>query len=76
MSPDQSGDRFETVATVSVDEVRASGAGFVLAGRGTDRQDYRVELRFDVPVDAKTRKVLGELLSEVELRVLRRTASR
>ena len=76
MSPDQSGDRFEVVAVVSVEEVRASGAGFVLAGRGTDRQDYRVELRFDVPVDAKTRKVLGELLSEVELRVLRRTASR
>jgi hypothetical protein len=73
MSPDQSGDPFEVVATVSVDEVRASGAGFVLSGRGTDRQDYRVELRFDVPVDAKTRKVLGELLSEAELRVLLRT---
>jgi hypothetical protein len=76
MSPDQSGDSFEVVAIVSVDEVRASGAGFVLAGRGTDRQDYRVELRFDVPVDGKTRKVLGELLSEAELRVLRRTTPR
>jgi hypothetical protein len=76
MSSDQSGDRFEAIAAVSVDEVRTSGAGFVLAGRGTDRQDYRVELRFDVPVDAKTRKVLGELLSEVELRVLRRATPR
>jgi hypothetical protein len=76
MSPDQSGDPFEAVAIVSVDEVRASGAGFVLAGRGTDQQDYRVELHFDVPVDAKTRKVLGELLSEAELRVLRRTPPR
>jgi hypothetical protein len=72
MSPDQSGDSFDVVATVSVDEVRAFGAGFVLSGRGTDEHDYRVELRFDVPVDAKTRKVLGELLSEAELRVLRR----
>jgi hypothetical protein len=76
MSPGQSGDPFEVVAIVSVDEVRASGAGFVLAGRGTDRQDYRVELRFDIPVDAKTRKVLGELLSEAELRVLLRTTPR
>ena len=76
MSSDQSGDRFEAIAAVSVDEVRASGAGFVLTGRGTDRQDYRIELRFDVPVDAKTRKVLGELLSEVELRVLRRATPR
>ena len=76
MSPDQSSDSFEVVAIVSVDEVRASGAGFILSGRGTDRQDYRVELSFDVPVDAKTRKVLGELLSEAELRVLRRTPPR
>ena len=76
MIPDQSGDPFEVVATVSVDEVRASGAGFVLAGSGADRQSYRVELHFDVPVDAKTRKVLGELLSEAELRVLRRTPPR
>ena len=72
MSPDQSSDSFEVVAIVSVDEVRASGAGFVLSGRGTDQHDYRVELSFDVPVDAKTRKVLGELLSEAELRVLLR----
>lgn len=76
MSPDQSGDRFDVVADIPVDEVRTSGAGFVLSGRGTDRQDYRLELRFDVPVDAKTRKVLGELLSEAELRVLRRSAAR
>lgn len=76
MSPDQSGDRFDVVADIPVDEVRASGAGFVLAGRGADRQDYRLELRFDVPVDAKTRKVLGELLSEAEVRVLRRTPPR
>lgn len=75
MSPEQSGERFDLVADIPVDEVRTSGTGFVLTGRGADRQAYRLELRFDVPVDAKTRKVLAELLSELELRVLRRAAT-
>jgi len=72
MRPDPSAERFDLVADISIEEVRASGSGFTLAGRGADRQDYRLEVRFDVPVDAKTRKVLGELLSEAEVRVLRR----
>jgi len=74
MSPDRPAESFDLVALIPVDEVRVVGAGFVLQGRGTDRHDYRLDLRFDVPVDAKTRKVLAELLSEAELRVLRRAA--
>lgn len=73
MRHDPTHDRFDLVADIPIEEVRASGTGFALAGRGADRQDYRLEVRFDVPVDAKTRKVLGELLSEAEVRVLRRT---
>ena len=72
MSDDRSGGSYELVADIPVDEVRSAGGGFVLQGRGTDRNDYRLELHFGVPVDARTRKVLAELLSEVELRVLRR----
>jgi len=74
MRPEPSGERFDLVADIPIEEVRTSGAGFALSGRGADRQDYRVEVHFDVPVDAKTRKVLGELLSEAEIRVLRRAA--
>jgi len=75
MCPDSSSERFDLIAEVPVEEVRGSGSGFTLAGRGADRRDYRLEVRFDVPVDARTRKVLGELLSEAEVRILRRAAS-
>lgn len=74
MRPEPSGDRFDLVADIPIEEVRTFGAGFALAGRGADRQDYRLEIHFDVPVDAKTRKVLAELLSEAKVRVLRRAA--
>jgi len=75
MRPDPSGERFDLVADISIEEVRTLGAGFALAGRGADHVGYRLEIHFDVPVDAKTRKVLGELLSEAEVRVLRRAAT-
>ena len=75
MRPETSGERFEIVADIPIEEVRTSGAGFALAGRGADRLDYRLEIHFDVPVDAKTRKVLAELFSEAEVQVLRRAAS-
>jgi len=75
MCPDTSSEGFDLVVVVPIEEVRGSGGGFALAGRGSDRRDYRLEVRFDVPVDAKTRKVLGELFSEAEVRVLRRAVS-
>lgn len=74
MTQSRPGDEYGLVAEIPIDAVRATAAGFVLEGRGTDRGDYRVELHFDLPVDAKTRKVLGELMSQAEVRVTRRTA--
>jgi hypothetical protein len=74
MAQARAGDDFALVADIPVEEVRTSAATFVLRGHGTDRQEYRLELHFDIPVNAKTRKVLGELLSQVEVRVSRRAA--
>ncbi|MGD0484800.1 MAG: hypothetical protein ABSB58_09155 [Gemmatimonadales bacterium] len=76
MSQGRTGEGFSLVADIPIDAVRATAAGFVLEGRGGDQGDFRLELHFDYPVDAKTRKVLGELLSQAEVRVSRRGAVR
>jgi hypothetical protein len=75
MTQARTGEGFVLVADVPIDEVRATAAGFVLEGPGGDRDDYRLELHFDYPVDAKTRKVLAELMSQAEVRILRRAAA-
>ena len=72
MEQDRPGDGFALVADIPIDEVRTAAAKVVLQGYGTDRQEYRLELHFDIPVDTKTRKVLGELMSQAEVRLSRR----
>lgn len=72
MAQARAGEGFSLVADIPIDAVRSTAAGFVLEGRGGDRDDYRIELHFEYPVDAKTRKVLGELMSQAEVRVSRR----
>ncbi len=72
MAQARAGEGFSLVADIPIDAVRSTAAGFVLEGRGGDRDDYRLELHFEYPVDAKTRKVLGELMSQAEVRVSRR----
>ena len=74
MEQDRAGDGFALVAEIPIEEVRTAAATVVLQGHGTDRQEYRLELHFDIPVDAKTRKVLGELFSQAEVRLSRRAA--
>ncbi len=76
MSQGRTGEGFTLVADIPIDAVRSTAAGFVLEGRGGDQGDYRLELHFDFTVDAKTRKVLGELMSQAEVRVSRRGAVR
>ena len=75
MEKGRAGDGFALVADIPIEEVRTAAATVVLQGHGTDRQEYRLELHFDIPVDAKTRKVLGELFSQADVRVSRRAAS-
>jgi hypothetical protein len=72
MEQGRAGDGFALVADIPIEEVRTAAATVVLQGHGTDRQEYRLELHFDIPVDAKTRKVLGELMSQADVRVSRR----
>jgi hypothetical protein len=75
MTQSRPGEGYALVAEIPIDAVRSTTAGFVLEGRGADRGDYRIELHFDLPVDLKTRKVLGELMSQAEVRLSRRTAA-
>jgi hypothetical protein len=74
MEQDRTADGFTLVADIPIEEVRTAVATVVLQGHGTDRQEYRLELHFDIPVDAKTRKVLGELMSQADVRLSRRAA--
>jgi len=73
MTESRPGERYALLADIPIDAVRSTASGFVLEGRGADREDYRLELHFDLPVDVKTRKVLGELMSQAEVRVSRRS---
>ena len=54
---------------IAVDEVRPGQHGFVLSGQGDDRLTYRVDLQFELPLDARTRVVLGELLTQATVDV-------
>ena len=71
MATDPAADSFDLVADVPIDEVRVTPEGFVLEGRGADRKGYRLEMHIDWPVDQRTKKVLSEILSQAEVRVMR-----
>jgi hypothetical protein len=63
---------FESIATVAIDAVTPSERGLTLTGQGADRAEYRLEVHFDLPLDPRTRTVLGELLSQSDLTISRR----
>ena len=66
---------FQRVAEIEVDQVTPGGQGFTLTGQGPDNAEYRLDVHFELPLDPKTRAVLGELLSHSELTVSRRPAT-
>ncbi len=66
---------FVSVAEIEVDAVVPAHAGFRLEGRGADGADYRVELHLDVPLNQQTHRVLGELLSQCEMKISRKTGT-
>jgi hypothetical protein len=66
---------YQPLADIGIDEVRPEPRGFTLTGQGADHADYRVGIRFDMPLDARTRAVLGELLSQAEVSVARRASA-
>lgn len=65
---------FQLLATIEIDAVTTSDRGFTLSGEGAppDRSMYRLDLRFELPLDPRTRTVLGELLSQSGITVSRR----
>ena len=67
---------YEPLAEIEVDEVKPERHGFTLTGLGPDRAEYQLDLRFEMPLDPRTRTVLGELLSHSDLIISRRTARR
>lgn len=67
------GAQFQRVTDIEVDLVQPEGNGFALSGQGSDRGEYRLDVHFDMPLDARTRAVLGGLLAQSELTLWQRT---
>ena len=63
---------YQPVAEIEVEAVTAERQGFTLTGQGRDRAEYQLDLHFGMPLDPRTRTVLGELLSQSELTISRR----
>ena len=66
---------FQPLAEIAVDVVVPERQGFTLMGQGRDQVEYRLDVHFGMPLDARTRTVLGELLSQAELSISRRAPS-
>lgn len=66
---------FQPLAAIEIDAVSPSRQGFTLTGQGADHAEYRLDVQFELPLDTRTRSVLGELLSHSELTISRRAAS-
>ncbi len=65
-------DGYVPVANLEVTAVVPQSAGFRLQGIGADGADYLMEMHLDMPLDQRTRAVLGEMLSQSEWVVHRR----
>lgn len=63
---------YEPFAEIEVDQVKPERQGFTLSGQGPDHAEYQLDLRFEMPLDPRTRAVLGELLSHSDLTITRR----
>ncbi len=66
------GPDFQPLAAIEVDLVKPEHQGFTLTGRGPDHAEYRLDLHFELPLDPRTRSVVGELLSQSEVTISRR----
>ncbi len=67
---------YEPLAEIEVDAASPSHQGFTLMGQGMDHAEYQLDLRFEMPLDQRTRTVLGELLSHSDLTISRRAPGR
>jgi len=65
---------FQSVAEIAIDAVTPSRRGFTLTGQGADRAEYRLDVHFELPLDPRTRKVIGELLTQSDVTIARRNS--
>jgi hypothetical protein len=63
---------YQPLAEIEVDEVKPERQGFTLTGQGPDHTEYQLDLQFGMPLDSRTRAVLGELLSHSDVTISRR----
>ena len=70
--------QYQPVAAIEIEAVTPTDRGFTLTGQGAppERGVYRLELRFELPLDPRTRTVLRELLSQSDLTIARRDQAR
>jgi len=66
------GNDYVPVAQLAIEAVRPGERSFELTGRGRDGAEYRVDMHLEMPVDRRTRTVLGEIFAQSEWRVWRR----
>src|SRR5207247_9382748 len=64
---------YAPLAEFAVGAASPSHQGFTLMGQGLDHAEYQLDLRFEMPLDQRTRTVLGGLLSHSDLTISRRT---
>lgn len=67
---------FERLTSIEVNAVQPGQQDFTLTGQGSDAAEYQLEMHFEMPLDSRTRSVLGELLSHSGLRISRRAPLR
>jgi len=67
------GAEFQPLAEIAVEQVHTELKRFTLTGQGPDHAAYHVDVHFELPLDSRTRTVLGELLSHAELSISRRS---
>lgn len=65
---------FQSLLEIEIDAVTPSRRGFTLTGQGADRAEYRLDVHFELPLDPRTRKVIGELLTQSDVRIARRNS--
>ena len=61
------------VANAQVDSVTPRDNGFVIQASGEDSAEYLIDLNLDMPIDRRTQAVVGEILSQSEWRLWRRS---
>ncbi|MFQ5704905.1 MAG: hypothetical protein ACE5HT_12895 [Gemmatimonadales bacterium] len=67
--------RFMPLAEIEIQAVRPVSSGFVLEGSAPDGAAYQMNMHLEMPLDQRTRTVLGEMLVQSAWSILRKAPS-